>query len=374
MNILQLESSLQWGGCEKRCVQEVAWLRRHGHEAWIACDPRGKFGTFGGREVTPWLIPISFSFAINPFTIFELFKIVRDKKIDILHTHEALDSTLAFFLHIAGIPVVRSRHWALNPKVDLGKIIFYSHSCRKLIAVSRDIFDTFAQKYRVPLSKLVLIGDGAEPAPTETEIAGLRKKFRKTWGIPEDATVFAIIGIIRGEKGHNEFVEAALRVLEKNTGAWFMIIGEGGGDRKLELSLIDLLRQKAREGVDREILRRIIWTGFYQEIREPFAGVDIVVVPSHTEGQPKVVPEAMQYCRAVIASRVGGLPELIEDGKTGLLVPSGDINALSDAMLRLTTDRELRQKISLCGRDYAKAHLLLDQRMEELLKCYASCL
>jgi|GEM_PF-2315148 glycosyltransferase involved in cell wall biosynthesis len=372
MNILQLESSLEWGGCEKRCLQEVTWLRRHGHNAWIACEPKGKFSKMTDSEAQPWLLPVHFGCSVNVTAVGELFRIVRKKKVQVVHSHEAIDSSLALPLYWAGIPLVRSRHWMINRHPNWGKKNFFQHSCNKLIATSKEILETFRDNYQIPSNKLVMIGEGADSPPSVEEISRLRDHFRKTWGIPAEAPVFGIIGIIRGEKGHFSFLEAAFRILQQQSNAYFVIVGEGAMERTLELRCIDMLRQKSREFPG--IHTRIILTGFYQDIHEPYCGIDVIVIPSSSEGQSKVGPEALMHGKAVIASRVGGLPEIIENEKTGLLIPPNNVDALYSAMLSLAKDNSLRQKLARQGRDYAQAHLRFDLRMEELLSCYESCI
>jgi len=299
---------------------------------------------------------------------------VKEKRIQVVHSHEAIDSCIALPLYLAGVPLVRSRHWMMNPRPDWAKRFFFQHSCNRLIAASKEIFDTFDQKYKVPAKKLALIGEGAHPAPAPEETSRLRERFRATWCIPSDALVFGIIGIIRGEKGHRDFLEAAFRVIAQIPNVYFVIIGEGSKDRTLELYCIDHIRQKARQENNPRIHQQIILTGFYKEIHEPYCGVDIVVIPSISEAQSKVGPEALIHGKAVIASRVGGLPEIIDDGKTGILIPPSNIDSLANAMVDLARDNNKRESIARQGQLYAQNHLRFDQRMEELLSCYESCL
>jgi glycosyltransferase involved in cell wall biosynthesis len=230
------------------------------------------------------------------------------------------------------------------------------------------------ENYQVPKEKVCVIGEGAEPPPMLEKIESLRREFRQTWGIPLDAVVFAIVGIIRGEKGHREFVEAAFRVLEKHPEACFVIVGQGKGGHEEELACIDRQREKTREAKDPRYHHQLIFTGFYQEIAGPFSAADVVVIPSYTEAQSKVGPEAMMFGRAVIASRVGGLPEIIEHDKTGLLIAPKNINELTGAMALLMENPALRERLAKAGQIYAQANLRFDQRMEELVGCYQACL
>ena len=109
MNILHTECGLNWGGQEYRTLIEAQWLNRHGHRAWIACDPRSEFFRRGNERGAP-VVAVSMRSNVDLFGLSSLWKFCRWKKVDVIHTHGPKDSWLCFPLHLAGYPVVRSRH------------------------------------------------------------------------------------------------------------------------------------------------------------------------------------------------------------------------------------------------------------------------
>ena len=116
----------------------------------------------------------------------------------------------------------------------------------------------------------------------------------------------------------------------------------------------------------------ILMTGFRRDIPQAVAALDIVVVPSLAEAQSRIIPEAFAMRKAVIGSRVGGIPELIEDEVSGLLVPPKDGAALANAMRRLIDNRELRERLAAGGFRIATEQLALDQMMKKTVMIYES--
>lgn len=94
-------------------------------------------------------------------------------------------------------------------------------------------------------------------------------------------------------------------------------------------------------------------TGFREDIPEVIAALDALVVPSHAEAQSLVIPQAFASAKPVIASAVGGIPELVDDGRNGLLTPPGDATGLAEAMERFVTDPQLRKRLSEAGLRHA---------------------
>jgi glycosyltransferase involved in cell wall biosynthesis len=111
-------------------------------------------------------------------------------------------------------------------------------------------------------------------------------------------------------------------------------------------------------------------TGYFPDVREAMASADVIVVPSHSEAQSRVVPEAFAMGKCVLASNVGGLPEIIEHGRTGWLVPPRDSIALAAAMRLLADDDSLRSELSSQVRAHAEAYFSIDARMGETVALY----
>jgi len=117
-------------------------------------------------------------------------------------------------------------------------------------------------------------------------------------------------------------------------------------------------------------LRDVTFTGYQANVRPYYALADVVAVPSHTEGSPNVVLEAMAAGVAVAATRVGGVPEIVTDGETGLLTDRGDPDGMAALLARLRTDPELRRRLAEAGRQLVTANHSVEGHRRALLNLY----
>jgi glycosyltransferase involved in cell wall biosynthesis len=164
-------------------------------------------------------------------------------------------------------------------------------------------------------------------------------KFRAEFEIPPQSPVFGMIAMLRPEKGHRTFVDAAAKVLMSVPDARFVIVGRG------RESYTNKLYEKIRRRFPQAPSPFTI-TGYREDISKVMAALDVVVVPSLCEAQTLVIPEDFAAAKPVIASRVGGIPELVKHEKNGLLVQPGDDYDLAAAMLRLLAQPVLRADLA----------------------------
>jgi glycosyltransferase involved in cell wall biosynthesis len=156
---------------------------------------------------------------------------------------------------------------------------------------------------------------------------------RKQLSIPLDAPVVGIVGQVIPLKGHWEFVQAARLVAAKLPQAHFLIVGDDKSTP--DPAFLPRLRTYVSEAC---LDAQVHFLGFRNDVPQIMAALDVLAVPTHDEGFGRVVVEGMAAGRAVVASRVGGIPEIIEHGRTGWLVPAGDDQALAEAVLGLLGD------------------------------------
>jgi glycosyltransferase involved in cell wall biosynthesis len=156
--------------------------------------------------------------------------------------------------------------------------------------------------------------------------------------IPAEAQIVGVVARLEAEKGHRTLLEAWPLVLAAVPSARLLIIGEGSERDSLEAQVASL-------GIE----DRVVFTGRREDVPAVTAALDVAVLPSYREAQGLSVLEAMALSRPVIASRVGGIPEMIEDGVSGLLVEPHDCDALAAGIVRLLTDHPLADMIAHRG-------------------------
>jgi len=170
--------------------------------------------------------------------------------------------------------------------------------------------------------------------PPRRERGSWLSAVRKEFGIPAGTPVCACVGRLVSGKGIEFYLRAARIVLERGWDVRFLMIGAGGPQKNYR-SEVETLAQQLM--VD----HRVIFTGQRQDVPDILRDVDIVVHPSLTEGLSNVILEAMAGCIPVVATRVGGNPELVEDGRTGFLVPVENSEEIANAICRLLDQPEM---------------------------------
>jgi len=201
--------------------------------------------------------------------------------------------------------------------------------------------------------------DFSRVSPTGTE---RRKTFRERYGIPAERVVISQVCWIIKEKGVGDLLQAAQIVVQKNSNTHFVLVGEGEPRQ-------EFMRQAEAMGLG----SHITWTGL---IQDPFAegvydAADIVCQASRwEEAFGQVIAEAMACSKPVIGTRVGGIPEVIEDGKTGFLVSRGDVETLAQKILQLAGDPQLRVQMGQAGRELASSRFELGDIVKQVMELY----
>jgi glycosyltransferase involved in cell wall biosynthesis len=195
---------------------------------------------------------------------------------------------------------------------------------------------------------------------------GAKERIRKRaeLGLPTDSLVIGYVGWLIFIKGVSYLVSAMKNVAEKYPKSLLVLVGKGDDKGEEE---IKLKRQVERAGLEYKV-RFLGWRSDVDEVMDCF---DIFVLPSLNEGMGRVLVEAMAAGKPIIASRVGGILDLVKDGFNGLLVEPGNPGALCDAIKELLNDRRLRDEMGQRGRDRAK-DFTVDSMIEKIDGLYAS--
>lgn len=207
----------------------------------------------------------------------------------------------------------------------------------QLIAVSHAIEEKIRNEGRdtVPV-RLIYNGVDLERYDHQEACCTLPEEY----GMEPGSQIVGVVARLEPEKGHPTLVEAWPKVLRAVPDTYLLIVGEG--------SRRDALEAQARE---LRVAHRVVFTGRRDDVPAVTAALDVAVLPSYREAQGLTILEAMALSRPVVASNVGGIPEMIDDGKTGLLVPAHDADALADAIIRLLTNHPLADTLGRAGHD-----------------------
>jgi glycosyltransferase involved in cell wall biosynthesis len=184
---------------------------------------------------------------------------------------------------------------------------------------------------------------------------------RREFGIPGRAPLLGVVARLEPEKGHRHLVDAMPAILRGAPETWLVIVGEGSLEGELRAQAL-ALPAPARD--------RIVFTGRREDVAAITGDVDVAVLPSLREAQGISILEAMARRKPVVASAVGGIPEVLTNGLDGLLVPPADPLALADACIRLACSPELRRRMGEAGRATVESRFSLDAMVRRIEEVY----
>lgn len=358
MRILHTEASTGWGGQEIRILQESLSFTKLGYRILIACQKGSQLAEQAIKSGLPVFI-IQMRFAYDPVAIAKLLRLIRGERVDVVHTHSSRDSWIAGIAgRIAKIPVVRSRHLSTPVNQSWCSTFVYRYLSDIIITSGTHIKDALVTKNKLDPAKTVSIPAGVDIERFDINISGekIRNEFRLKNALP----IVGVVAILRSWKGHSYLLEAIPRVVSIYPDARFLIIGNG--------PQWDNLHKKIRElGIE----NHVIMTGFRDDIPEIMAALDIFVLPSTaSEATSQVIPQALAMGKPAIATNVGGLPEIIEDGVTGLLILPKDHEAISNAIIWMVKHREKAHEMAMNGRDKILKRYTFQRMIERTSEVY----
>jgi glycosyltransferase involved in cell wall biosynthesis len=278
------------------------------------------------------------------FTIAALLRL-RKLRPDIIHAHEFISpATIALGAHyLFGIPFVLTPHLS-GPQGDVKKmarkflgntrLALLRKACSGFIAISSEI-DAELASIDIPASRRNLIGNGVDPRRFVPPGREFKPGLRRDLGIPVNAPVAVYAGRLVPIKQVDMLVSVWPRVRESCPDACLVVAGNG--------PLEDRLKEMASDGIQ--------FLGGLEDVRPLLQAADVLVLPSDSEGLPLSILEAMSCGLPCVATRVGGIPEVISDGQNGILIPVRDPDRLVEAILKILLDPTIRESMGKRSRE-----------------------
>jgi glycosyltransferase involved in cell wall biosynthesis len=294
--------------------------------------------------------------------VYRLYRLIEQLEPQIVHTHLYHAGIWGRLVgKLAGVPVIMTtvhgmfywrirRHWLLERLVN--------HFTDKIIAVSEQMRQSLINNQEISPEKIITI-----PNAVDVErFGGLnsRNQLRTQLEVDASSPLIGTVARLAPEKRLDHLLKAARLVCEVIPQARFLIIGAGPLREELEDQAMQL-------NLVPEYVR---FLGSRQDVPELLSALDIFVLSSETEGLPVSLLEAMAASRPVVATRVGGIPEVIQDGDNGLLFSPHDPAGLAKAILTLTEDSSLRESVAREGYRTVKAHFSTDVVSQQIVALY----
>jgi glycosyltransferase involved in cell wall biosynthesis len=353
MRVLHSESSTGWGGQENRTLNEMIAMRERGHEMAVVSRPGGRI-LERAREVGFATFAVDMRGAADFPAILKLRRLMRDLRADVVNTHSGRDTQLAGMAarSLARRPrIVRTRHLAL----PITSRFTYSVLPDKVVAVSRFVRD-YLVSAGIPAGRVAAVPTGIDLGRYAPEPGG--GTLRHELGLSDAAALIGTVAILRAKKGHADLLRAAPSILERFPDTHFVIAGDGPQTDNLRRLIGEL-----------GLGERVHMLGLRRDVMNVLQSLDLFVLPTHQEALGTAFIEAGAMGLPVVATAVDGVPEVVADGETGVLVPPKDPGALAAAILPFLADPARRRQFGdaakrRVGREFSRE--VMAERMERL--------
>ena len=357
MRIIQIDRQRGWSGQAQQVFLTARSLHERGHKVLVVCRPASKTGEYAAEEgIEVLYLPIKGGVGFF-FSAVKLISFLWRNHYDIIHCHGGRDHLLAVMARLLspGIKVVRTKH-NLNPvKGGFGALLQYNWLTHRLTGVSQAACE-YLQLAGVPSSKIQRVYSAYDATVVKKQEPD--PETLKGLGIGRNDLVIGTMGRLSSKsKGTVDLLHAAPIILEKLPHARFLLVG------KIVPRII-----KLSESIG--LQNKIIFAGFRTDVPQVLACMDIYVQPSVKEALCSAIVQAMAMGKPVVATRVGGIPELVVDGQTGLLCEAENPENLAQNIIKLANQPELRHQMGLRGRERAIKHFSLDHMIDKIENIY----
>lgn len=354
LKILHTESSTGWGGQEHRTFKEMVALRERGHTLELACRPGARLGD-RAEEAGFQVHRIAMRGGGDLVAVWKLMRLLRQGRFQVVNTHSGHDSLLGGLAgRLARTPlIVRTRHLALS----VTSLATYKTLPHKVVTVSEWV-RRYLISVGVPEENVATVYTGIQPPPP-VEHSTLRQEL----GLADDDIVVGTVAILRFEKGHRELIDAAQPLLAEFPRMHLVFAGDGPIYERLQAYI-----------ADKGLTGRIHLLGLRRDIPNVLAGCDFFALATWQEALGTSYIEAMAAGRAVIGTAVDGVPEVIQHEVNGLLVPSKDQAALTEALRTLAGDADLRRRYGEAGLEITRTRFSVATMAAEMEAFYLKSL
>ena len=365
--ILHLIGGGEIGGAEELVYTLIKLTDPEQYDVHLICLCEGPFADLVSAEGFPaTTIPMRHKADIKK--IKDIRRYIREQQIDLVHTHGVRANLIGRpAAKREGLPVVTTFHSVLRYDYDrawkatLARLLTMqgNHYTDKFIAISHAIGGDLRQM-RIDPERIQVIHSGLDT--TKFKSRRDPDQLKEQLGLSPERLTYTMVARLHPVKGHRYFLTAARRLVDAGIPAQFLLIGEGISRPEIEAQVKELGLESL-----------VYMPGYYSEVEDIYRLSDVLCVPSLMEGLGLVILEGMYFGVPIIASRVGGIPELIEDGKNGLLIPPADAEALYEAMYKMACHPELMQELAQEGRRRVQ-QFTVETMARQVEECYAQLL
>jgi L-malate glycosyltransferase len=364
VKILQISSAKALGGGERHLADLANGLAGRGHDVYLALRPKspliGELKQAARENVTT--LPLRNS--LDAKSARELSKLVRRDKIQIVHAHMARDYPLAAYAvrQNKEARLIITRH-VLFRLSRLHRITLSGAS--RIIAVSEAAASQLRSDGVTAPEKISVVLNGIDTTVFEEARRRFdREQFLRTWNLPDNCLLVGTVGELTPLKGQTDFLQAAAQVLKQHPNAYFFIAGIDHSQENKNRTALEHLIEKLN------LTERVRLVGWLEDLAQLYCALDVFVSASHTESFGLAIAEAMASQTAIVATETEGAKEIIQPGKTGVLIPVRDVDKLAEAVLELLDHNEERLLLGRAAQQSVATQFSVERMIDETEAIY----
>jgi len=354
---LHIDTARTWRGGQNQVLTTLMGLRAMGHRTLLVAHSEGELRQRAAEGLD--LVALAPKTEMDLTAAWRLSRLIKQLKPDIVHAHDPHGVAMA------ALALSMSTQLAKPPLVAARRVDFHlrGSSLSRWKYRQVDCFICASEAIRQ-----LLIGDGIPPGRAVTVHEGIDierveraepAQLHGEFWLPHHAPLIGNVAALVAHKGQRHLIEAARVVLPQAPDARFIIAGEGELRPALE-----------RQIKDYHLEKHVLLAGFRPDVLSLHKAFDIFAMSSITEGLGTSLLDAMAAGKPIVATRAGGIPEVVVDGETGLLVPPRDHEAMADAIVQLLKDETLRHQMGDAGRARARALFSAERMVQNTLQVY----
>ena len=354
--IFHIDTSRTWRGGQRQVGYLMEELYTHNISSHLICQPGSNLSDFCRNKNLPHT-EIRMKGEMDIHAAFKIMKLLKRERANILHTHtaHALSIGLISKLLHSTLSLIYTKRVAYPIRKNLFSMWKYQNPYLDKIVCISDYIKNSLIEQGITVKKLITIPSGIF-LPSDTILN--KAEFKKKHHIPQDSFIIITIAALEKNKGYESLIEAAKSVIEKNNNIYFIALGRGKHENEL--------KQKVKA---MHIAENFFFMGFQTDVNSFLKISDLFVLPSKEEGLGSSILDAQAAGLPVIASKTGGIPQIIQNGDTGILVPVDDPKSLAKQIMRLKKNDKLRHNLSQAALESIK-QFSIEKTIDKYISLY----
>jgi len=354
---LHIDTARTWRGGQNQVLVTVMGLRALGHRTMLAAHPDGELRTRASEGLD--LVPIAPRTEMDLSAAWRLSRALKQLRPDVVHAHDPHGVAMAALALSMSTqprkpPLIASRRVDFHMRGNtLSRWKYRQVDC---FVCASDAIRQMVVGDGIPSDRAVTVYEGIDLGRVAS--APPAKPHEEFW-LPHEAPVVGNVAALVPHKGQRHLIDAAALVVRQVPDARFIIAGEGELRPALEKQI-----------KDHRLEKHVILAGFRPDVLSLHKSFDLFVLSSTTEGLGTSLLDAMACEKAIVATSAGGIPEVVQDGVTGLLVPPKDHEALARAIVRLLKDPAVRAKMASAGLARVRERFSAERMVQDTLSVY----